>query len=79
MFSYEKKARSRRYLEETMKDAENANDIALVANTPAQAKYQLHSLGQTAEGIALYVAANKTEYICFKEKKKPFLLKVAHL
>ena len=38
-----KKARNRRYPAEIM-DAENADDITLLANTPTQAEFLLHSL-----------------------------------
>ena len=48
-----------------MIDADYADDRALPANTPAQAKSQLHSLEQTAGVIILYVNANKTEFIWF--------------
>ena len=49
-----------------MRDADYADDPALLA--PAQAKSQLHSLEKAAAVISCYVNANKTEYICFKEK-----------
>ena len=38
------KERSRRYLAQTITDAEYADDIALLANTPAAAETLLHSL-----------------------------------
>ena len=38
------KERSRRYLAKTITDADYANDIALLANAPTQAKTLLHSL-----------------------------------
>ena len=44
-----------------------ADDRALLANTPGQAKSLLHNQGQTAGGFGLHVNANKTEYICFKQ------------
>ena len=56
-----KKARSRRYSEETITDAGNVGDIALLANTPTQAESQLHSLEQAAGGIVLHGNADKTE------------------
>ena len=49
------KERRRRYPTQTIKDANYADDIALLANTPAQA----------AAGIGLHVNADKTEYMCF--------------
>ena len=46
-------------------DADYADDIAILANTPNQAETLLHSLEQAAAGISLYVNAHKTEYMCF--------------
>ena len=54
---------SRRYPAETISDADNADDLALLTNTPAQAESFLHSLEQPAEGIRLNVNANKTEFM----------------
>ena len=39
-----KKTRSRLYPVETTTDADNANDLALLTNAPAQAEYLLYSL-----------------------------------
>ena len=44
-----------------------AGDLALLANTPAQAQSMLHSLERAAGGIGLHVNANKTEYMCFNQ------------
>ena len=55
------KARSRRYPAQTIMDVDYANDIALLANTPAQAESLLHSLEQAAGTIGLHVNADKTE------------------
>ena len=43
-----KKARSRRYPAQTITDADYADDIALLANTPVQAESLLHSLEKAA-------------------------------
>ena len=59
------KEKSRRYPAQTITDADNANDIALLANRPAQAESLVHSLERTAGGIGLHVNANKTKYMCF--------------
>ena len=56
-------------------DADYANDIALLANTPTQAKTLLHSLEQVAGGIGLHVNTDKTEYICFNQRGKISTLK----
>ena len=61
------KERSRRYPAQTITDADNADDRALLANTPTQAETQLHSLERAAAGIGLYVNAHKTEYMCFNQ------------
>ena len=42
--------------------------LQLFANIPALAKYLLHSLEHAAGGISLYVNANKTEFMCFKQE-----------
>ena len=61
------KKRSRKYFTETITDADYADDIAILANTPNQAETLPHSLEQVAAGIALYVNAHKTEYLCFNQ------------
>ena len=61
------KERSRRYPAKTITDAEYADDIALLANTPAQAETLLHWLERAAAGISLHVNAQKTEYMCFNQ------------
>ena len=62
------KKRSRRYPAKTITDADYADDIALLANTPSQAETLLHSLERTAAGIGLHVNAHKTEFMCFNQK-----------
>ena len=61
------KERSRRYRTKTITDADEADDIVLLANTPAQAETLLHSLKRATAGIGLHVNAYKTEYICFDQ------------
>ena len=61
------KKRSRRYPAKTITDAEYADDIALLANTPNQAETLLHSLEQATTGIGLHVNAHKTEYMCYNQ------------
>ena len=67
---YTKKGKSRHYPAETITDSDYADDIALLANTPAQAKSLLHSLDQATGGNSLHVYADKTEYMCFNQKKE---------
>ena len=57
------KERSRRYPAKTITDADYADDIALLANTPAQAETLQHSLERAAAGIGLHVNAHKTVYM----------------
>ena len=61
------KKSSRRYTAKTITDADYADDIALLANTPNQAETRLHSLERAAAGIGLYVNALKTEYVCYNQ------------
>ena len=62
------KARIRRYPAETVTDVDYADDIALLANTPAQAEFLLYNLGRGAVGIGLHFNADKTEYMCFTQR-----------
>ena len=59
--------RSRRYPAKTIIDADYADDIAILANTPNQAETLLHSLKRAAAGIGLHIKAHKTEYMCFNQ------------
>ena len=61
------KKRSRRYSAKTITDADYADDIALLANAPAQPKTWLFSLERAAASIGLHVDAHKTEYMCFNQ------------
>ena len=61
------KKRSRRYPAKTITDADNADDIVILANTPNQAETQLHSLERAAAGIGFHVTAYKTEYMSFNQ------------
>ena len=51
----------------TITDADYADDIALLANTPKEAETLLHSLERAAAGISLHVNAYKTEYMCYNQ------------
>ena len=61
------KKRSRRYPATTITDADYADDIVILANTPDQAETLLHSLERAAASIGLYVNAHKTEYMCYNQ------------
>ena len=58
---------SKRYPAKTITDADYADDLALLANTPNQAETLLHSLERAAAGIGLHVNAHKTEYMCYNQ------------
>ena len=51
----------------TITDADYADDIAILANTPNQAETLLHSLERAAASIGLHVNAHKTEYMCYNQ------------
>ena len=53
------KRRSKRYPVKTITDADYADDLAILANTPNQAETLLHSLERAAAGIGLHVNAKK--------------------
>ena len=61
------KKRNRRYPAKTITDADYADDIALLVNTPNQAETLLHSYERAAAGIGLHVNAHKTEYMCYNQ------------
>ena len=61
------KKRSRRYPAKTITDADYADDIAILANTPNQAETLLHRLERATAGIGLHVNAHKTEYMCYNQ------------
>ena len=61
------KKRSRIYPVKTIIDADYAYDMAILANTPAQAEILLHSLERAAAGIGLHVNIHKMEYMCFNQ------------
>ena len=57
------KERSRRYPAHTITDADYTDDIALLANTPAQA----NCLERADGGIGLHVNADNMEFMCFNQ------------
>ena len=66
--------KKRRYPAKTITDADYADDIAILANTPNQAETLLQSLEQAVAGIGLHVNAHKTEYMCFNQTGDIFTL-----
>ena len=66
------KAKIRRYPAKTITDADYANDIALLANTYAQAKSLLHSMERVAGGIEFHANEDKKGlYVLIKNEKYP--------
>ena len=65
---------SRRYPAQTIAAADYADDIALLANVPAQAETLLHSLKRLAAGMGHHVNAHKTECMCFNRTGKLYTL-----
>ena len=73
------KERSIKYPAQTITDADYTDDIALLANTPHQAKTLLHSLKWAAAGIGHHVNAHKTEYMCFNQRGDISTLNISSL
>ena len=61
------KKRSRRHPAKPITDADYADDIVLLVNTPNQAETLLHSLERAAACIGFHVNAHKTEYMCYNQ------------
>ena len=70
---------SRQYPAQTITDADYADDIGLLLNTPTQTESQLQSLEQTTGGIGLHVNSDKTGYMCFNQKWHIATLKDGYL
>ena len=62
------KERSRIYLAQTIMDADNADDVSLLANIPAPSEPLLHCLERAAAGVGLHVNTDKTEYMCLNQR-----------
>ena len=56
-----------RYPAKAITNADNADHLAILANTPNQAETLLYSLEQATAGIGPHVNAHKTEYMCFNQ------------
>ena len=56
------------YPAQKIMDADYADDIAILAKTPAQAETLLLSLERAAAGIGLHFNAHKTEYMSFNQR-----------
>ena len=61
------KARSKQYPAWTITDADHTDDIARLANTPAQAESLLHSLEKAVGGIDLHVNTDKMDNMYFNQ------------
>ena len=60
--------RIRTYPAQKITDADYADDIVLLANTPTQVETLQHSLERAAAGIGLNINTHKTEYKCFNKR-----------
>ena len=69
------KERNKRCPAQTITDADYANNIPLLKNSPTEAKSLLLSLEQAAGGIYLHVNADKTEYMCLNQRSDISTLK----
>ena len=69
-----KKARSGWYLAEIIIHTSHADNLLLLANTPAQTEALLQSLKPAANSIVLYLNVNDIEFMCFKQKVGIFYL-----
>ena len=69
------KERSRRYPAQTITDADYADDIALIANSPTQAESMLHILERATDSISLHVNTDNTEYMIFNQRGDIYTLK----
>ena len=72
MISHLKKTRSRRYPTETRTDADYADDLVLLSNTPTKSESLLYSLEQAAGGIGLFLNENEIEFMNFKQEGTTF-------
>ena len=62
------KERSRRYSTQIITDADSADDIAFLENTPTQTETLLPCQERAAAGIGTHANADKTEYMCFNPR-----------
>ena len=69
------KERSRRYPAQIITDVDYADDTELLTSTPAQAETLLHILKGAAAGLRLHVNEDKTEYMCFNQRRDISILK----
>ena len=53
---------------QTITDVDDADDIALKANTPAQTESLPHNLQRAAVGIGLHINVDKTEYMFLNQR-----------
>jgi len=61
------KARSRRYPEVKMTDADYADDLAILSNYITDGSSLLHCLEKAASEVGLYINYKKTEFLCYNQ------------
>ena len=60
--------KKKRYPAETQSDADYVDDLTFLGKISERAESLFHSLQKVGGGIVLYVNANETEYMYFKQK-----------
>ena len=68
-----KKGNKQKTLRTYNTDADDADDIVLLGNTPTEAETQLHNLERAAADIVLHINANETEYMRWHLHTKRYL------
>ena len=64
---FEQTKKSKRYPAKTITDADYADDIAILVNTPNQAETLLHRLEEAAADNGLHVNVHKSKYMYFNQ------------
>ena len=62
------KERSRRNTTQIIANADYADGMVLLPNSPTQPEILLRRLERAARGIGIHVNAAKTEYVCFNQR-----------
>ena len=70
MASHCKRQEAQRHSAQTIRDADYADDIALLAKTPAKAESLLHNLKNAVGCIGLHFNVDKTEHMCFNQNQR---------
>ena len=74
MAFFQQRQRSKRYPAQAITDADYADDLGLLENTPAQTESLLHNLERAAGSMGLQVDADTTDFMCFNQRVDIFPL-----